>query len=256
MPDEFPGASSGGSGRYALYWAPPEGSDLARLGSAWLGLDEGSDAAGPPPPISGFDASRIHVLTAEPRRYGLHATLKPPFALADGTDLVSLRQALSEFAAMRPGVTLPTLEVALLDRFIALTPSAASPALDALAADCVTRFDRFRGPPAPAELARRRSTGLSPAEDAHLLRWGYPYVLDRFRFHVTLTGPLDPAEAQRLMPPLSRLFEPVPRAGHPGRYRAVPRAGPGRPVPAGRTVPVAGSAAARPALNAAAIGRL
>jgi putative phosphonate metabolism protein len=212
MPDEIHGATSGGSGRYALYWAPQEGSDLARLGSTWLGLGEGSDAAGSPPPIPGFDASRIHLLTAEPRRYGLHATLKPPFALAAGTDLASLRLALSEFAALQASVALPALEVTLLDRFIALTPSAASPGLDALAADCVTRFDRFRAPPAAAELARRRSAGLSPAEEAHLLRWGYPYVLDRFRFHVTLTGPLDPAEAQRLMPPLSRMFQPVTRA--------------------------------------------
>ena len=185
MSDDFPG-------RYALYWAPQEGSDLARLGGAWLGLREESNSAGPPPPIPGFDALRIHVLTAEPRRYGLHATLKPPFALADGTDLAALREAVAAFAAAQACVTLP--------------------ALDALAADCVTRFDRFRAPPRPAELARRRAARLSPAEEAHLLRWGYPYVLDRFRFHVTLTGPLDPAEAERLMPPLIRLFEPVTRA--------------------------------------------
>ena len=205
MSDDFPG-------RYALYWAPQEGSDLARLGGAWLGLREESNSAGPPPPIPGFDALRIHVLTAEPRRYGLHATLKPPFALADGTDLAALREAVAAFAAAQACVTLPALEVTLLDRFVALTPSAASPALDALAAGCVTHFDRFRAPAVPAELARRRAAGLSPVEDPYLLRWGYPYVLDRFRFHVTLTGPLDPAEAQRLMPPLIRLFAPVTRA--------------------------------------------
>ena len=185
MPDEIPG-------RYALYWAPQEGSALARLGGAWLGLGEGSTDAGPPPPIPGFDASQIHKLTAEPRRYGLHATLKPPFALAEGTDLSSLRQALAAFTASQASVMLP--------------------ALDALAADCVTRFDRFRAPPRPAELARRRAAALSPVEESHLLRWGYPYVLDHFRFHVTLTGPLDPAEAERLMPPLIRVFEPVTRA--------------------------------------------
>ena len=99
MPDELPGRGSGASGRYAVYWAPQAESDLARLGEAWLGLVEASEAAVQLPPIPGFDASRIHALTAEPRRYGLHATLKPPFALADGTDLASLRQALNEFAA-------------------------------------------------------------------------------------------------------------------------------------------------------------
>src|SRR5262245_14285112 len=152
MPDEIPG-------RYALYWAPQEGSALARLGGAWLGLSEGSNDAGPLPPVPGFDASRIHALTAEPRRYGLHATLKPPFALGDGTDLSSLCQALAAFTASQASVMLPALEVTLLDRFIALMPSASSPALDALAADCVTRFDRFRAPSRPAELARRRAAG-------------------------------------------------------------------------------------------------
>ena len=213
MPDELSGRGSGASGgRYAVYWAPQAESNLARLGETWLGLGEGSEAAVQPPTIPGFDGPRIHALTAEPRRYGLHATLKPPFALANGTDVASLRQALNEFAARQASVTLAGLRITLLDRFIALTPSAASPALDALAAGCVTHFDRFRAPAAPAELARRRATGLSPVEDAHLLRWGYPYVLDRFRFHVTLTGPLDPAETQRLMPPLIRLFAPVTRA--------------------------------------------
>ena len=193
MPDELSGRGSGASGgRYAVYWAPQAESNLARLGETWLGLGEGSEAAVQPPTIPGFDGPRIHALTAEPRRYGLHATLKPPFALAAGTDLASLRLALSEFAALQASVALP--------------------ALDALAAGCVTHFDRFRAPAVPAELARRRAAGLSPVEDAYLLRWGYPYVLDRFRFHVTLTGPLDPAEAQRLMPPLARLFEPVTRA--------------------------------------------
>lgn len=71
-------------------------------------------------------------------------------------------------------------------------------------------FDRFRRSPAPADLARRRAADLDPAEEeAHLLRWGYPYVLDRF--HVTLTGPLDGPEADRLVPPLAALFAPVIR---------------------------------------------
>src|SRR5262249_52468448 len=81
--------------------------------------------------------------------------------------------------------------------------------LDTLAADCVMHFDGFRAPPSDSELARRRAAGLSEMEEAHLVRWGYPYVLDRFRFHVTLTGQLEPVEAEGLMPRLSRLFEPA-----------------------------------------------
>lgn len=205
----MPVADQHASGRYAIYWAPPAGSTLDRLGSAWLGRDAEQGVVAGRPPIAGFDAARLEALTAEPRRYGLHATLKPPFALADGTDPEMLRQALAGFAAGRSPFLLPALRVTLLERFIALTPVNGSPELQTLAADCVTGFDRFRAPPGTAELTRRRAAGLSAVEESYLTRWGYPYVLDRFRFHVTLTGPLDPVDAERLLPALARLFEPV-----------------------------------------------
>ncbi|MEO1161926.1 MAG: DUF1045 domain-containing protein, partial [Pseudomonadota bacterium] len=32
------------------------------------------------------------------------------------------------------------------------------------------------------------------AEQANLLQWGYPYVADQFRFHMTLTSALNDAE--------------------------------------------------------------
>jgi len=201
--------------RYAIYWAPAPGSPLAQLGASWLGRDSEGCALAPRPAIAGFGDDALTALTAEPRRYALHATLKPPFALAAGADLAALRQALTKFAAARRRIVLPVLQVARLERFIALTPSAPCPALDALAADCVTAFDGFRAPPSPAELARRRIAELSPAEEAHLARWGYPYVLDSFRFHVTLTGPLAPADAERLIEPLAALFGPVTAAPIP-----------------------------------------
>ena len=198
--------------RYALYWAPDPDSALATLGAAWLGCDGAARAAPARPTLDGFDPARLESLTAEPRRYGLHATLKPPFTLAAGADIAALRAALSEFAAGTAGVALPALELRYLDRFLALVPSRPCPLLHDLAARCVVEFDRFRRQPGAGELARRRSVGLDAVEEANLARWGYPYVLDRFRFHVTLTGPIDAAEAARLMPPLATLFAPVIRA--------------------------------------------
>ena len=87
--------------------------------------------------------------------------------------------------------------MSILAGFLALTPSEPFEELDRLAADCVAAFDRFRAPAAEAELARRRRTGLSLRQEALLLRWGYPYVMDAFRFHLTLTGPLDEAGLER-----------------------------------------------------------
>jgi putative phosphonate metabolism protein len=195
--------------RYALYWAPTGDTPLAVLGSAWLGRDTGDRAVPARPLLDGFDPARLTALTVEPRRYGLHATLKAPFALADGTDVAALRADLAGFAVAAAPVLLPKLQLCWLDRFLALVPSAPCPALDDLAGRCVTEFDRFRRSASPTEAARRRAAGLDSTEQAHLLRWGYPYVLDRFRFHVTLTGPLGAAEADRLMPPLAALLESV-----------------------------------------------
>jgi uncharacterized protein DUF1045 len=80
----------------------------------------------------------------------------------------------------------PTVD--LIAGFVAVIPQGQAAAVDRLAADCVTRFDRFRAPMTADEKARRTAAGLSAAQSANLERWGYPYVLDEFRFHMTLTG--------------------------------------------------------------------
>jgi ribose 1,5-bisphosphokinase len=176
--------------RYALYFAPEPASDWARFGAGWLGrcADSGRDL--PRPRLEGVAAATFASLTREPRRYGFHATLKPPFRLARGATLAALMQALERFCARQRSLRLPPLEVAHLDGFLAITPAAPEPRIDALAAACVRGLDRFRAPASAAELARRRARALSAREEQLLRRWGYPYVLDRFRFHFSLTGSL------------------------------------------------------------------
>ena len=71
------------SARLGLYWAPELDDPLHALGSAWLGRDAETGATLPQPAVPGLDLAEI---TAEARGYGFHATLKPPFALAPGTD--------------------------------------------------------------------------------------------------------------------------------------------------------------------------
>lgn len=180
--------------RYAIY-AMPAGA-LARAGAAWLGWDAPRGRAVDHPRLEGLPRP-IAEITARPRRYGLHATLKPPFRLAEGSSLAALMQDLAALCERLGPVTLEGLRLARLGGFLALVPEAESAALQALAAASVTRLDRHRAPLTEAELARRRAgKALSPAQEGHLLRWGYPHVLDQFRFHITLTGPLPPAEAE------------------------------------------------------------
>ncbi|WP_417700635.1 DUF1045 domain-containing protein [Pseudophaeobacter sp.] len=177
--------------RYAIYYAPPVGADWAEFATQWLGWDMEAGIPAPQPQIAGLDLASI---TQVPRKYGLHATLKPPMRLAKGRSLADLQQACVSLAARQAPVVLDGLHLARLGRFLALRVSGDETALGQFAAACVQDLDAFRAPSSAAEQAKRRATGLSPAQDANLMTWGYPFVLDQFRFHITLTGKLPRAD--------------------------------------------------------------
>jgi putative phosphonate metabolism protein len=200
------------TGRCAIYWAPPTASALAEFGARWLGRDAERGTV-PQVSLPEVDPAWLATVTADPRHYGLHATLKPPFRLADGRTRDGLVEALARFAAATAPVAGPPLVLRRLGRFLALVPDGAAPAVTALAAALVAAFDDFRAPPGVAELARRRAHRLSPAHEANLARWGYPYVMDEFRFHVTLSGALDGPTLDRLeaiLAPLAASFAAAP----------------------------------------------
>jgi putative phosphonate metabolism protein len=184
--------------RFAIYYAPEEDSPLARFGWAWLGRDPRS-ANDAPFPVVGLDSARHADLVAEPRRYGLHATLKPPFHLAVGTKREQLVDSLARFCAAMLPVEAPALMLGAIEGFLALQPRAPAADLDRLAARCVEVFDRFRAAPSEAEIARRLAANLTARQRAMLDRWGYPYVMDEFRFHITLTGRLDETERAAIL---------------------------------------------------------
>lgn len=191
--------------RLALYWAPELDDPLHALGSAWLGRDAETGAPAPQPSLPGLD---IAELTADARGYGLHATLKPPFRLA-----VSWAEALRAAEALAARIApfdLPPLAVEDLGGFLALRESAPCPGLQALADTCVEALDPCRAPPSAAELARRRKAKLSPRQEALLDRWGYPYVFAEWRFHVTLTRRLTPAEKAVVLPAVTAFLGEAP----------------------------------------------
>ena len=194
--------------RYAIYFTPEEKTPLYAMGSEWLGRDASSGLAARPglPDAIGLDQWRE--ATASPRRYGFHATLKPPFPLAPGRCADELRASLRAFARGRKPHLSPPLTVGAIGGFLALIPSGPYPELCQLAADCVRHFEDFRAPAAAEDLARRRHPKLSPRELEHLSRWGYPYVLDAWKFHMTLTGPLEEEPRRRFHQHLGRLFAP------------------------------------------------
>jgi hypothetical protein len=173
--------------RYAIYFAPPAGHPLWAAGCAWLGRDPEAGVGG-----------ASHPCRIAPRRYGFHATLKPPFALRPGAGEGEFLAALADFAAGRRRFAMPALRVATLGDFAALRPAGAldvDDPLRRLADDCVSALDAWRRPPTPAEAARHAGAGLAPAQLAYVARWGYPHVFEHWRFHMTLTDGLADAAA-------------------------------------------------------------
>lgn len=225
--------------RHALYFAPPADCPLAAFGARWLGRDAHAGVDLPQPGVGGLPPGRLAALTASPRLYGFHATLKAPFRLAPGATDDALRDALSSFAAARRSFDL-RLGLRSLHGFLALMETEPSDDLRALADDCVTAFDAFRAPMPPEERARR-AKGLDPRHLAHLDRWGYPYVLDTFRFHMTLSERLSEEDAA----PVRRTLDPLAEAvcAGPVRVDAVTlfvQPGEGAPFVADRRFPFGG----------------
>ena len=176
--------------RYAIYYAPDRAAPLHRFGAEVLGYDAGSGAAVAHPPVLRNGYPDWADITAAPRKYGFHATLKAPFSLAPGVTEAELVAACLAFARLPRAIPLITPVVDMISGFTALIPSEPSPQLNMLAQDCVAAFDHFRAPMSPEDRARRNPAGLTSRQVAQLDRWGYPYVLDDFRFHMTLTGRL------------------------------------------------------------------
>ena len=194
--------------RYAVYFAPREETPLWRLGSAWLGRDAAADSVVDRPEVEGIQGFVAETITVPPRHYGFHGTLKAPFALHPDRDETDLLAAAERFVAKRTPFQV-RLKVDTLSGFLALRPDGEYSALHELADECVRAFDPFRAPLGPGELGRRRKNGLTGAQDAHLLQWGYPYVFDQFRFHMTLTKKLPPETRAPVQTRLEALFAPT-----------------------------------------------
>jgi putative phosphonate metabolism protein len=197
------------STRYALYFAPDPSGALWRFGSDAIGYDAATGAERPVPAIDGIPPARLADLAREPARYGFHATLKPPIRLVRPADEAAFLAEVAAFAAERPAFAAAPPDVALLGSFLALTLPDRPADLHGLADACVERFDRWRAPMDAAERERRLTARLGAAERANLDRWGYPYVFDAFRFHMTLTGPTEPAEREPLRTALAARYASV-----------------------------------------------
>lgn len=174
--------------RYAIYYSPEARTPLWSLGTGWIGRDALSDQTMEPRHRVAVSELERQALTAIPAHYGLHATLKAPFELRAGHTYDDLRQRLLGFCADRVRFTLPPLILKNMDDFVALVPGRHCEQLNVLAQDCVEQFDEFRQPMSVHELNIRKGEPMTRQQYDLLLRWGYPYVMQAFRFHITLSN--------------------------------------------------------------------
>jgi len=195
--------------RYAIYYTPEPGSILDRFGAKLLGYDAHAGIDVPFPSATELPPD-WRELTQDPRKYGFHATLKPPMALAPGKSEDELTAACEAFAKVPRAIPVIKLVVETISGFIAIVPAMACPDLERFAADCVREFDSFRAPLTEADRARRNPSKLPPRQRDYLDKWGYPYVFEEFRFHMTLTGRLD---AERRAPILAMLRDRLRGSG-------------------------------------------
>jgi putative phosphonate metabolism protein len=195
--------------RYAIYYAPAPGSVLDRFGASLLGYDAYGGDDLPFPDEVALARPDWRELTQDPRKYGFHATLKAPMALAPGGNEAELAAACASFAATAR--TIPVIEPVIdsISGFIAVVPARPPAELLQLAADVTREFDPFRAPLTPEDRARRNPAKLTPRQCEYLDLWGYPYVMEEFRFHMTLTGRLDSARREPVMAMLRDRFSAV-----------------------------------------------
>ena len=191
------------SHRYAIYYAPSPEGVWWQAASYWLGRCAFTQKKLLQPEVTGLTREEFQAVTAAPRRYGWHATLKAPFFLASGITVEKLHETVKNFAASYQSFDLPQLQTQLLGDFLALTPIEQSNTdrvanidpsglhpLHSIADACVRDLAFLAAPISESDLQRRRQAHLTREQDALLVRWGYPYVMEEYRFHCSLTGSL------------------------------------------------------------------
>jgi putative phosphonate metabolism protein len=195
--------------RYAIYYAPKSQTPLAQFGASWLGRDPASGNHVERLAVDGLSVDEITDATSSPARYGFHGTLKPPFALQDGKTRSDLETALADYSAQTSPITCGPLMLKSIGRFLALVPTNPVDDLLSLAASLVRNLDDFRKPEDAAAMDKRRAVGLSERQEANLVAWGYPYVMDEFRFHLTLSNKLEADQIERFEAALRPLVRPL-----------------------------------------------
>ena len=181
--------------RHAAYFAPALQSQAWDLGSQWLGRCAHQMTPLQQPQFDNLSSEVFEKLTSAPRLYGWHATLKAPFELNSNAKLEELQPAFRQLAHNTVSAFHLPLKLVEMGDFLALVPSHPSPDLQKFAEHCVRQLHALALPLSETEIQRRTGAGLTARQTALLHAWAYPFVMDQFQFHLTLSGSLRNVES-------------------------------------------------------------
>lgn len=196
------------SERYAIYYTLPKENELYQKVSSWLG----HDVYGTKEKQNSFEFPEALVPFRQYNNkasvYGFHATLKAPFRLAEGLSRHQLEYSLEKFCTLRKPFECGKMSIVEIGNFLAFSHQSYCQKMELLAQDCVKTFEDFRAPLNNAEIARRKPESLTKKQKQLLNLWGYPYVMEEFKFHMTLTNKIYDGNLQACHAALNDYFSP------------------------------------------------
>lgn len=181
--------------RYAIYYAPPKESNLEEFGRYWFGWDPlNAKLINNKQRINylnGFGIKNLknidkNVLIA--KKYGFHGTLIPPFKLNKNYSTNLLFKKTEDIAKKFKKFKFYKFKLKKINNFYAFVQNKKNNNINKLSNRLVRELFKFRSPLTKKEIDRRNPSKLSKLQLNILHKWGYPYLMSEFNFHMTLAS--------------------------------------------------------------------
>ncbi len=195
--------------RYAIYYAPSENSELDLFGKCLLGWDPYKGVETTKSDLSKLPSfKKFSSLVLTPKQYGFHGTIKAPFKLKNEYTYNDLENKVREISKQIHSFYFDQLIIKKLGNFIGLIPTN-NLKVNAVSNKFVEELDYLRDELSESEIKKRKPHKLTSNQKQMLFKWGYPYVFDEFKFHLTLTSKLNVVEIDDVLRSLQNILKQV-----------------------------------------------
>ena len=181
--------------RYAIYYAPPKESSLEEFGRYWFGWDPlNAKLINNKQRINYLNRFGIknlknidkNVLIA--KKYGFHGTLIPPFKLNKNYSTNTLFKKTEDIAKKFKKFKFYKFKLKRINNFYAFVQNKKNSNINKISNRLVKELFKFRSPLTKKEIDKRNPSKLSKLQLNILHKWGYPYLMSEFKFHMTLAS--------------------------------------------------------------------